>query len=159
MKLKREFYRDCTAAVKYSLDAGKQVILCGDFNTAREECDVANAKLKKNVSGFTKGDHDDMERLFSQNNLTDAFRAIHGDKVHYTWWFNRACRKENLGWRIDYFLVSEGLKDCLANYRYYDEGIERDHCPIVLSLSRSQSCSPSSIRSPGSSDRHLIPQS
>ncbi|HVP96747.1 exodeoxyribonuclease III [Methanoregula sp.] len=133
--MKRAFYSECYSALNKSIDEGKSVIICGDFNTARDVLDVANASQKKKTSGFLPEDRDDLEKLFSLG-LVDAFRKINADRVEYTWWHNYPGVKEkNLGWRIDYFLVSPDLENSIKDCSHKKETFGSDHCPILLEIS------------------------
>jgi exodeoxyribonuclease-3 len=132
--MKRAFYKECAGALSRTLASGKEVILCGDFNTAREERDVADASKKKHTHGFLQEDRDDIEMLFSCGFL-DAFRIKTAEVGHYTWWANAEHRAKNLGWRIDYFLISQGMRNRIKTCEQYPEVSLSDHCPVVLELS------------------------
>jgi exodeoxyribonuclease III len=134
-ELKREFYYECYSALKKSIDDGISVIICGDFNTARDILDVANASQKNKTSGFLPEDRKDIEKLFSLK-LIDAFRKKNADRVEYTWWHNYPGVKEkNLGWRIDYFLVSPDLEKSVKDCSHKVKIGGSDHCPIMLEIS------------------------
>ena len=114
---------------------GKSIVVCGDVNTAHKEIDIARPKANENTSGFLP-----MERAwidkFLAHGYIDTFRYVHGDiKDRYSWWSYRAnARANNVGWRIDYFYVSEDLKDKIINAQIHDEILGSDHCPISLEL-------------------------
>ena len=131
---KRAFYGDCVTAVKETLESGKDVILCGDFNTARDERDVANAERKMRTSGFLPEDREDIGKFFTLG-MIDSFRLRNQDAGHYTWWSNGwSAKEQNLGWRIDYFLVSPGLKERIVACSHRPDVVANDHCPIFLEL-------------------------
>jgi len=151
--MKRAFYKECAGALSRTLASGKEVILCGDFNTAREERDVADASKKKHTHGFLQEDRDDIEMLFSSGFL-DAFRIITAEAGHYTWWANAGLREKKQGWRIDYFLISQGMRNRVKSCEQYPEVLLSDHCPVVLELSddsavSSRDSSSDKIRKPG----------
>jgi exodeoxyribonuclease III len=137
LQYKLNFYEAFFAhADRYRLQ-GKGVIVCGDFNTAHNEIDLKNPKANENYSGFLRIERDWMDRIF-QNGYVDTFRHLYPDTVKYSWWTYRfGARAKNIGWRIDYFIVSQ---DMLENGRVKDAFIDNDitgsdHCPIGLILS------------------------
>lgn len=139
--LKRFYYRMDwdTAFREYvcGLQAEKPVIICGDFNVAYEYIDIypENLRNEENPSGFLDEERDGLRQLF-ENGFTDAFRYLYPDREHaYSWWSQRLYkRNENRGWRIDYFLVSDELTDCIVDAGMYDKVQGSDHCPIFLEL-------------------------
>lgn len=118
-----------------SLDSKKPVVLCGDLNVAHEEIDLKNAKSNRGNAGFTDEERAAMTRLLSEG-FTDTFRYLYPDKTGaYSWWsymFN--ARANNAGWRIDYFIVSDRLRDRIADARIDAHVYGSDHCPVVLEL-------------------------
>lgn len=114
---------------------GKSIIVCGDVNTAHKEIDIARPKANENISGFLP-----MERAwidkFLAHGYIDTFRYVNGDiKDKYSWWSYRAnARANNVGWRIDYFYVSEDLKEKIVGADIYNDIEGSDHCPISLEL-------------------------
>lgn len=114
---------------------GKSIIICGDVNTAHREIDLARPKPNENTSGFLKIERDWITKLLSYGYI-DTFRHIHGDKPHnYSWWSYRAnARANNVGWRIDYFYVSEDLKANIENASIMDFITGSDHCPVTLEM-------------------------
>ena len=119
-----------------SLEKVKPVIVCGDFNVAHKEIDLARPKPNYNKSaGFTQVEIDGMDN-FTNAGLIDTFRYFHPDKTAaYSWWSYRAGAKaKNVGWRIDYFLTSESLKSQLQEATIYPEYMESDHCPVGLKI-------------------------
>ncbi|MHA7966864.1 exodeoxyribonuclease III [Paenibacillus sp. CAU 1782] len=117
------------------LKLNKPVVVCGDLNVAHMEIDIKNAKSNHGNSGFTKEERDCMARLLD-NGFADSFRYLHPDTTGaYTWWsFMPKVRERNIGWRIDYFLVSDGLQSEIASAGIEASVLGSDHCPITLEL-------------------------
>ncbi|REK74953.1 exodeoxyribonuclease III [Paenibacillus paeoniae] len=117
------------------LDSRKPVILCGDLNVAHQEIDLKNAKSNHGNSGFTAEERSCMTRLL-ESGFVDSFRYLHPDQTDaYSWWsYMPKVRERNVGWRIDYFLVSERLASKIADARIDASVMGSDHCPIGLVL-------------------------
>lgn len=117
------------------LDAVKPVVVCGDLNVAHEEIDIKNAKSNRGNSGFTAEEREKMTRLLEAG-FVDTFRHLYPDrKDAYTWWSNMpGVRAKNVGWRIDYFLVSARLVPRILDAEIHAEVLGSDHCPVVLRL-------------------------
>lgn len=117
------------------LNRRKPVILCGDFNVAHQEIDIARAKENYNRSaGYTQAEIDGLQRLLDEG-FVDTFRTLHPEEVKYSYWNNLFnSRARNVGWRIDYFLVSESLKENIKEASIYTEVLGSDHCPIGLKI-------------------------
>ena len=115
------------------LEAEKPVIFCGDLNVAHTEMDIKNAKTNIHNAGFTQEERDKMTTLLSSG-FIDTFRHFHPDVTDaYSWWSYRFhARENNAGWRIDYFIVSEALKDRLVSACIHPEVYGSDHCPVEL---------------------------
>ncbi|MBR2746431.1 MAG: exodeoxyribonuclease III [Erysipelotrichaceae bacterium] len=115
------------------LEEKKPVIVCGDFNVAHTEMDIKNAKSNIGNAGFTYEERGKFTELLAAG-FIDTFRYKNPDVADkYTWWsFMNNARGRNIGWRIDYFVVSEALKDRIADTIIYDEVLGSDHCPIGL---------------------------
>ena len=115
------------------LDRTKPVIMCGDLNVAHEEVDLRNARSNVGNSGFTIEERGKMTALLKEG-FVDAFRHLYPDRTEaYTWWsYMSKVRERNIGWRIDYFIVSEKLKDQLIDASIHHEVLGSDHCPVVL---------------------------
>lgn len=115
------------------LDAKKPVVYCGDLNVAHEELDLKNAKSNKGNSGFTIEERGKMTDLLTSG-FTDTFRYSHVDETdHYTWWsYLNNARARNIGWRIDYFIVSNRLLDNFERASIHAQVLGSDHCPIEL---------------------------
>ncbi|MGN0999163.1 MAG: exodeoxyribonuclease III [Faecousia sp.] len=118
------------------LDSRKSVILCGDLNVAHQEIDLKNPGSNRGNAGFSDQEREAFGRLLDSG-FTDSFRHLHPDTVGaYTWWsYMFHARQNNAGWRIDYFLVSDRLKDTIANASIHAEVLGSDHCPVELELS------------------------
>ncbi len=116
------------------LDKKKPVIACGDFNVAHEEIDLANPDSNHFSAGFTDEERAGFGNLLSAG-FVDTFRYMHGDVLSvYSWWAQRikTSKINNSGWRIDYFLVSERIKDSVVRSEMLDSGARQDHTPLVL---------------------------
>ena len=118
------------------LDAVKPAVLCGDLNVAHQEIDLKNPKTNRTNAGFTDEEREKMTRLLEAG-FVDSFRFLHPDETGaYSWWSYRFhARQNNAGWRIDYFLVSEKLKDRIAGASIHSSVEGSDHCPVELLLS------------------------
>ncbi len=114
---------------------GKSIIVCGDVNTAHTPIDLARPKANEKTSGFLPIEREWMDKFISYG-YVDTFRYVHGDKRdHYSWWSYRAnARKNNVGWRIDYFFVSDDLKDKIKDAYILDHILGSDHCPVGLEI-------------------------
>ena len=117
-----------------SLDAKKPVIICGDLNVAHEEIDIKNPKTNRRNAGFTDEEREKMTILLNDG-FTDSFRYFHPDEVTYSWWSYRfKAREKNAGWRIDYFLVSNRIKEQITEAKIHTEIMGSDHCPVEVDL-------------------------
>lgn len=117
------------------LDKKKPVIVCGDLNVAHEEIDIKNPKSNRRNAGFTDEERGKMTTLL-QAGFTDSFRYLHPtEKDAYTWWsYMMKARDRNIGWRIDYFLLSDRLKDSMKAATIHCEIMGSDHCPVGLEI-------------------------
>ena len=117
------------------LDAKKPVVYCGDLNVAHREIDIKNPGPNRRNPGFTDEEREKMTKLLDSG-FVDTFRALYPDKTGaYSWWSYRFnARKNNAGWRIDYFIVSDRLKDKIKSADIWSEVMGSDHCPVVLEL-------------------------
>ena len=117
-----------------SLDAKKPVIVCGDMNVAHEEIDIKNPKTNRRNAGFTDEEREKMTQLLN-NGFIDTFRYKYPEQVTYSWWSYRfKAREKNAGWRIDYFLVSDRLKEQIEDASIHTQVMGSDHCPVELDL-------------------------
>ena len=123
-----------TAYLK-ELDGKKPVILCGDLNVAHKEIDLKNPASNRGNAGFSDQERNCFSNLLAQG-FTDTFRHLHPDTTGaYTWWsYMYNARKNNAGWRIDYFLVSDRLADQITATPIYSDTLGSDHCPVGLEL-------------------------
>ena len=117
------------------LDSVKPVILCGDLNVAHQEIDLKNPKTNRMNAGFTDEEREKMTQLL-ECGFTDSFRYLYPDKEGaYSWWSYRfQARAKNAGWRIDYFLVSNRIKDKIKGAEIYSDILGSDHCPVGLEI-------------------------
>lgn len=133
----REF---CLGLQEGTLPSGEStrplpVVICGDFNVAHQEIDLKNPEPNRGVSGFSDEERESFTKLLDAG-FVDTFRWLHPDATGaYSWWNYRFnARKTNAGWRIDYFLVSEALRDRIEAATIYSEVMGSDHCPVGLEL-------------------------
>lgn len=114
--------------------AGENIVITGDFNTAHQEIDLRHPKANENNTGFMPEEREWITR-YLEHGFVDAYRRLYPDRVQYTWWTYRMnARAKNVGWRLDYFLVSEALMPQVADVIVYDEVMGSDHCPVTLLL-------------------------
>jgi exodeoxyribonuclease-3 len=114
---------------------GERIILCGDFNTSHKEIDLRNPKENVTTSGFMPEEREWIDR-YLEHGFVDAYRAIYPERVQYTWWTYRfGARRRNIGWRLDYFLVSAELMDHVKDVVIHEEVEGSDHCPVSLEIS------------------------
>ena len=117
------------------LEKRKPVVICGDFNVCHKDIDLARPKSNYNKSaGYTQREIDGMDN-FTNAGLIDSFRYLHPNEVKYSWWSMRAgARGKNIGWRLDYFLVSESLMPKVKQADIWDHIEGSDHCPVILEI-------------------------
>ena len=136
--LKRLDYRmrwedDFKAYVK-KLEESKPVVICGDLNVAHNEIDLKNPKSNVGNAGFSYEERGKMTELL-ESGFTDSFRYTHPDTVKYSWWsYMFQARAKNAGWRIDYFIVSDRLRDKITSAEIHNEIFGSDHCPVELEI-------------------------
>lgn len=131
----RQVWEDDFRAHLNNLKEKKSVVVCGDLNVAHKEIDLKNPKPNKRNAGFTIEERDKMTELLEAGYI-DTFRHFYPDQIGaYSWWsYMGKARENNTGWRIDYFVVSEDLKDSLKDAEIHPEITGSDHCPVVLYL-------------------------
>ncbi len=130
----RMTWEEAFLAYLKDLDSKKPVILCGDLNVAHQEIDLKNPKTNRKNAGFTDEERQKMTILLA-NGFVDTFRTLHPDDPTYSWWSYRfRAREKNAGWRIDYFIVSERLRDSLTSASIHTEIYGSDHCPVELNI-------------------------
>ena len=137
-ELKRLDYRmrweDDFRAYLKTLEQTKPVVVCGDMNVAHEEIDLKNPAANHFSAGFSDEERGKMSELLASG-FIDTWRYQHPQEVKYSWWsYRMAARQRNVGWRIDYFLVSECLRDRIVSTEIHDQIPGSDHCPVELVL-------------------------
>ena len=116
------------------LSQTKPVVMCGDLNVAHKEIDLKNPKANLRNPGFTIEERDKFSLLLDSN-FIDSFRYLYPDTIKYSWWSYRFfARQKGIGWRIDYFVVSEGIKDKINDSQILDDVEGSDHCPVLLDI-------------------------
>lgn len=117
------------------LDSKKPVILCGDLNVAHNEIDLKNPKTNRGNAGFTDEEREKFTKLL-ESGFVDSFRYLYPDKTDsYSWWsYMGRAREKNIGWRIDYFVVSNKLKDKIQEAKIHSNIAGSDHCPVELDI-------------------------
>lgn len=129
---KLRFYAHLLENCKELHHQGKNIIITGDFNTAHTEIDLANPKENSKTSGFLPEEREWID-IYLNNGFKDAFREIYPEKVQYTWWTYRfTARARNIGWRLDYFLVSNNFLKNVKDVIIHEEILGSDHCPVSL---------------------------
>ena len=128
-------WEDAFADYLCALDEKKPVVVCGDLNVAHKEIDLKNPKTNTRNAGFTQEERDKMTSLLSRG-FVDSFRLLHPDETdRYSWWsYMMKARERNVGWRIDYFLVSQRITENVAVADIDDQIFGSDHCPVILEL-------------------------
>ena len=131
----RQVWEDDFRKYLNELDRIKPVILCGDLNVAHNEIDLKNPKTNRENAGFTDEERAKLTELLNSG-FTDSFRYLYPDKENcYTWWsYMMKAREKNIGWRIDYFLVSNKLKENIEDAKIHSEILGSDHCPVELDI-------------------------
>ena len=132
-------WEDAFLAYIRKLDETKPVIFCGDLNVAHKEIDLKNPKTNRRNAGFTDEERGKMTDLLAAG-FTDTYRYFYPDVEQvYSWWSYRfKAREKNAGWRIDYFIVSDRLKDRLVDAKIHTDIMGSDHCPVELELSEEE---------------------
>lgn len=134
VKHKLEFYARFLSVVEGYRKRGRPVIVTGDVNTAFAEIDLARPKENAKTSGFMPEEREAFGEFFKAG-LIDTFRLLHPDAQRYSWWDMRTgARAKNIGWRLDYFLVTPDLRDRIVSAEIYEQTLGSDHCPISLTL-------------------------
>ncbi len=134
LQYKLDFYETFLAYVKSLRERGESIVVCGDFNTAHREIDLARPKENANVSGFLPEEREWIDRFISAG-FVDTFRVFNQEPGNYTWWdYKSRARERNVGWRIDYFFISEDLLPHLKDAFIMSEVMGSDHCPVGIVL-------------------------
>ena len=125
-------WEDAFRAYLCGLAEKKGVIVCGDMNVAHEEIDLKNPATNHFNAGFSDEERAKMTELLAAG-FTDSWRSLHPEEVKYSWWsYRMAARERNVGWRIDYFLVSDNFKDYIVSAEIHNDIFGSDHCPVEL---------------------------
>jgi exodeoxyribonuclease-3 len=131
---KLEFYEELLNICDGIHEAGKNIIITGDFNTAHNEIDLANPKSNEKNTGFLPEERVWIDK-YLEHGFVDAFRELYPDREDYTWWTYRfKSRERDIGWRLDYFLVSEALMERVVDVVIHNDIMGSDHCPVSLIL-------------------------
>ena len=131
---KLDFYEALFSYAGKMKKEGKKILICGDYNTAHKEIDLARPKANVKTSGFLPEERVVLDKLF-ENDWVDTFRMFNDEGDNYTWWSNRgSARENNVGWRIDYHVVSDNLAADVKNSYHLPHEFGSDHCPIVVEL-------------------------
>lgn len=134
LKFKMDFYDVFLDYIEPLHHKGEKLVICGDVNTAHKEIDLARPKENSKISGFLPEERAWMDKLVSRGYI-DTFRYFNQEAGQYTWWDMKSrARERNVGWRIDYFFITENLKNQLVKSEIMPEVTGSDHCPIVLVL-------------------------
>lgn len=131
---KLDFYAHLLAVCDRLHAIGENLIITGDFNTAHMPIDLKNPKQNVNTSGFMPEEREWVQK-FLDHGFVDAYRHLYPSRIQYTWWTYRlSARQRGVGWRLDYFLISEGLISRVRDVVIHDEIMGSDHCPVELIL-------------------------
>ena len=134
LRYKMDFYREFLKFADSLKAQGKNLVICGDLNTAHKEIDLARPKANERISGFLPEEREWIDELVTHG-YTDTFRRFNQEAGQYTWWdFKTRARERNVGWRLDYFFVSDNLLPALANAFILPEVTGSDHCPVGIVL-------------------------
>ena len=130
----RQVWEDEIRKYLLELNKTKPVIMCGDLNVAHNEIDLKNPDINHFNAGFSDQEREAFTNLLS-NGYIDTYRFLYPNKVEYSWWSYRSrAREKNIGWRIDYFVVSEDLKDKIIEAKIHNQIYGSDHCPVELDI-------------------------
>ena len=134
LKLRHELWDPLFLAYLKHLEKTKPVVVCGDFNAAHQEIDLARPKQNTKNAGFTIEERQGISEILKQD-FIDTFRSLNPDSNRYTWWSHWGkARENNIGWRIDYFFISKSLEKNLEAAEIYESILGSDHCPISITL-------------------------
>ncbi len=134
LQYKIEFYDNLFGYITKNYPKDHRLIICGDYNTAHKEIDLARPKDNINTSGFLLEEREKLDQMLELG-FVDAFRQVNTEPNNYTWWSQRSgARDKNIGWRIDYHLISQNLKPKLINCTQRPDVMGSDHCPVILEI-------------------------
>ena len=129
---KLDFYQELLEICDQLHQKGEKIILCGDFNTAHQPIDLRNPEANQENTGFLHEERAWID-IYLEHGFRDIYRDLYPDREQYTWWTYRLnARQRNIGWRIDYFLISEGLVKMVEDVVIHDDVLGSDHCPVSL---------------------------
>lgn len=135
LKYKMDFYKMFLDHVKNLLNQDKRLVICGDLNTAHKEIDIARPKENEKISGFLPEERAWMD-IFIKTGFIDTFRHFNKNPANYSWWdYKSKARERNVGWRIDYFFISNSLNGILKSAFILNDVFGSDHCPVGIELS------------------------
>jgi exodeoxyribonuclease-3 len=131
----RQIWEDEIRKYMLKLNENKPVIMCGDLNVAHKEIDLKNPKTNRHNAGFTDEERNKMTELLDAG-FVDTFRVLYPEKENaYSWWsYMGHAREKNVGWRIDYFIVSKSIENCIKEAKIHSEILGSDHCPVELEI-------------------------
>ena len=130
----RQEWEDEIRKYLLKLNQSKPVIMCGDLNVAHEEIDLKNPKTNKGNAGFTNEEREKMTELLNAG-FIDSYRYLYPEKIEYSWWsYMGHAREKNVGWRIDYFIVSNDFRENIKDATIYTEILGSEHCPVGLEI-------------------------
>ncbi len=133
---KLEFYQELLEICDQLHDQGEKIIITGDFNTSHRPIDLRNPKANEGNTGFLPEERAWID-IYLEHNFVDIFRELYPDREQYTWWTYRGnARERNVGWRLDYFLISAELADLVEDVIIHDQVMGSDHCPVSLLIDR-----------------------
>ncbi len=130
----RMCWEDAFRSYLKTLDEKKPVIICGDLNVAHKEIDLKNPKTNHRSAGFTDEERDKLTELLADG-FTDSYRFLYPEKIEYSWWsYMMKAREKNVGWRIDYFIISDRLRERLTDSFILTDVMGSDHCPVGIEI-------------------------
>lgn len=134
LKYKMDFYNAFLEFINNLKEQGKKLIICGDINTAHTEIDIARPKENEKVSGFLPQERAWIDKLIAHG-FIDTFRVFYHEGGNYTWWdYKSRARQRNIGWRLDYFFISENLQKHLKSAFIMSDVYGSDHCPLGIDI-------------------------
>ncbi len=134
LQYKLDFYDEVFDYSEKLRKQGKEVVICGDYNTAHHPIDLKNPEANKDTSGFLPIEREWLDKL-EENDYIDTYRYLHPEKETYSWWSYRTrARERDAGWRIDYHFISKGLEDKLLDAEILTDVLGSDHCPITVNF-------------------------
>lgn len=134
LQFKLDFYAHLLELCNQLHQVGEKIVITGDFNTAHREIDLKNPKSNESTSGFLPEERAWIDRYLAAG-FVDAYRQLYPERVQYTWWtYITNARARNVGWRLDYFLISQALMPRVKDVVIHDDILGSDHCPVTLEL-------------------------